>query len=191
MNNTEALNDKAIVEAIQQGSYSAFERVFKKFYQPLCRFALGYLKDIDASEELVQQVFFNFWEKHEFIIIQTSLKSYLFQAVRNASLNTLKHEQVKANAHVELSIENESSTSYEVEQNELSDQIELTIAKMPTERQKIFRMSRFEELKYKEIAKELNISIKTVENQMGKALKYLREELAHFLTLLIFFLTNQ
>ncbi|MGB0431679.1 MAG: RNA polymerase sigma-70 factor [Bacteroidia bacterium] len=191
MTNSTENTDKAIIKAIKGGSYNAFEKVFKTYYEPLCRFAIGYLKDADASEELVQQVFFNYWERHDQIDINTSIKSYLFQSVRNTALNSLKHEQVKAMAKVELTKNDDYETQYVVEENELSHRIETAITKMPTERQKIFKMSRFEELKYKEIAAELNISIKTVENQMGKALKYLRTELAQWLSILLIFFTHK
>jgi RNA polymerase sigma-70 factor (ECF subfamily) len=187
----ENTEDALLVKAIENGSYSAFEKVFKSYYNQLCAFAIGFLKDKDATEELVQQVFFNYWEKRQQINIQTSIKAYLYQSVRNASYNALKHEQVKEQAHIELYKEDEGEVAYDLEQNELGNAIANAVEKMPTERQRIFKMSKYEEKKYREIAEELGISIKTVENQMGKALKYLRTELAYLLTALIIFLINR
>jgi len=179
-------SDAAVVDAIRSGSYQAFERTFKTYYGALCGFAMGYLKDKDSSEEAVQHIFFNFWEKRESIQITSSLKSYLYQSTRNHCLNVLKHEQVKTKAHVELT-HDERGEENEIEAAELSDRIENAIAELPVERQRIFRMSRFEELKYKEIAEKLNISVKTVENQMGKALKHLRQALADVLPIILWF----
>ncbi|MFY0671993.1 MAG: RNA polymerase sigma-70 factor [Bacteroidia bacterium] len=192
MNSTKANNeDSLLVSAISNGSYNAFEKVFKSYYNQLCAFAIGFLKDKDATEELVQQVFFNYWEKREQIKIQTSIKAYLYQSVRNASFNALKHEQVKAQAHIELSQTDEGEIDYDIEQNEMAIAINNAVEKMPAERRRIFKLSKYEDKKYREIAAELDISIKTVENQMGKALKFLRTELAHLVSLIIFLCFDQ
>lgn len=151
---------------------------------------MGYLKDRDATEEAVQQVFYIVWERRESINITTSFKAYLYQAVRNHCLNALKHEQVKASAHGELLREDEPEEENNLESIELRERIDQAISELPTERQKIFRMSRFEELKYKEIAEKLQISVKTVENQMGKALKHLRESLSELIPLLLWLFVN-
>lgn len=190
MDTVVAHNDAAVVDAIKGGSYSAFERVFKTHYGPLCAFAMGYLKDKDATEEVVQQVFYNVWDRRKTTNITSSFKAYLYQAVRNHCLNTLKHEQVKASAHGELLRGEEPGEENNLESIELKERIDAAISELPTERQKIFRMSRFEELKYKEIAEKLQISVKTVENQMGKALKHLRESLSELMPIVIWLLTN-
>lgn len=188
-------SDTAIIDAIQEGSYAAFEKVFNAYYAPLSRFAMGYIGDQDQSEEIVQQVFFHYWEKHTELQINSSIKAYLYQAVRNHCLNALKHEQVKNRTEQIMLRDEEPSEENILEGLELEERIDLTISEMPTERQRIFRMSRFEELKYREIAEQLNISIKTVENQMGKALKYMREQLSDLLPtvfwLLIIFFSNE
>lgn len=190
MLNTSTHTDSQLIKAIKEGSYSAFEKVFKSYYEALCRFAMGYLGDADLCEEAVQQVFFTYWERREQINIQTSVKSYLYQAVKNNCLNTLKHEQVKLAAQSTIMQDEELNEQAEIEQDELISRIENVISEMPTERQKIFRMSRFDELKYREIAEKLSISIKTVENQMGKALKFLREQLAEVVAIFLWMLIN-
>ena len=173
---------------IREGDREAFEVVFKTYYEDLGRYAFSLLKRQDDSEDLVQQVFVNFWEKREKTIISGSLKSYLFRSVHNSCLNIIKHEKVKAN-YVSYSNYYDSKYQVEVEEKmvakELSERIEEAINTLPTQCARIFRMNRMDELKYKEIAKELNLSVKTVENQIGKALKLMRGSLADYLVGLI------
>ena len=128
------------------------------------------------------------WEKRADLEITLSLKSYLYRAVHNHCLNRFKHATVRE-AHREYT-ENFIPQSYEsvtevIHANELEERIEKAVSTLPEQCQKAFRMSRFEELKYQEIADQLGISIKTVENQIGKALKILRSELADYLPSLL------
>ncbi len=120
------------------------------------------------------------------IMIDSSLKSYLYRAVRNAALNRLKHEKVKANhvAFVTSRNENFVSPADELEETELHFRIQRALKKLPEQCRVVFEMSRFEELKYTEIAERLGISVKTVENQMGKALRIMREQLNDYLPLI-------
>lgn len=166
----------------------SFEQLFRNQYAPLCGYARKYIDDLDQSEEVVQDVFVNLWQKRSTIEITSTIESYLFRAVRNTCLNILKHFKVREKHKEGI------SASYDhygdradnlVLEIELMNQIENLISGLPPERQKVFRMSRFEEMKYKEIAEELGISIKTVEAQMGKALKYLRENLGDYLPMIL------
>ena len=162
--------------------------LFRSHYSDLCAYANVYLKDPDASEEVVQEVFFKLWSKRDTIEITSSKQSYLFRAVRNGSLNLIKHinirEEYKAYNKREISY-GETEHYDEVIASELEQKISKAIEELPTERRKIFILSRYEGLKYSEIAEKLGISPKTVENQMGKALKYMREHLKEYLTILI------
>lgn len=180
------MNDSKLLEGIRSGNASYYEEVFRKYYQPLCLFALKYVKDHSESEEIVQDVFVRIWQKKEELVISTSLKSYLYQAIRNTCLNHLKHNNIKLeyqkNAANPSSTANAGDTLVALE---LEVRIRDTLNKLPTERKKIFLMSRNDGLKYREIAEKLNISIKTVENQMSKALQFLKSELADFLSLII------
>lgn len=173
-------------EKIQSGDISAYEKIFKDYYSFLCRQAFKILNDADEAEEIVQEIFVRIWNKRQEISINSSLKNYLIQSVKNRCFNHIKHHAVRR----------EYSNEYSKEQNfiddanplitsELDKKIEKAINRLPVERKKIFLMSRQEGLKYKEIADALGISIKTVENQMGKALKHLREELVEYLTIAI------
>lgn len=173
------------------GSRGDFEKLFRTHYSYLCAFANKFLKDQDAAEEIVQEVFVNLWKKRNELSINTSLKSYLFTAVRNSSLNLIKHINIRENykAHNKLEIEHqENYLGDSILANELEERIHTSINMLPTERKKIFILSRYEGLKYREIAEKLNISVKTVENQMGKAMKALRESLKDYLTVTILIL---
>ena len=161
------------------------ERLFRLHYGPLCGFALGYLKDKDQAEDIVQELFSRLWQDREGLSIQTSVKSYLFAAVRNRCLNALavKKRMLPLDDGMEAVPAGE-----EPEENELSERmarVQAAIEALPTERRKVFRLSRNEGLKYHQIAERLEISVKTVENQMGKALKSLREELADLMPVLL------
>lgn len=171
---------------------SDFEELFNTHYSNLCAYANNFLKDVDASEEVVQEVLFKLWTNKDTIIITTSIQSYLFRAVRNASLNVLKHVNIREDykLHHEYEMQNEQSSEDEMIVSELEQKIREAIDQLPVERKKVFIMSRYEGLKYKEIAEKLNISVSTVENQMVKALKYLRNELADYLPWLILFFSD-
>ncbi len=175
-------------KAIQEGDETAFEMIFKSHYEPLCNYAYSFLQDRDEAEETVQATFLNVWEKKEKITIETSLKAYLYRAVRNSCLNAIKHAKVKKKHSDEAGLSLERSQD-SVFQTVISSELDLKIGDalmvLPEQCRLIFKMSRFEELKYAEIATQLNISVKTVENQIGKALKIMRVQLKEYLPILI------
>ena len=185
---------KSTAVRIKNGDRKAFEELFHSYYTPLCRFAFRYVKDADDSEEIVQDTFVNFWNRRESISVEASLKSYLFTSVRNKCLNHLKHlSVVREHEHYVLAESSGLSDDDELVTEELAVRIRQAVNNMPEQRKRIFQMSRDEGLRYKEIAEYLNISIKTVENQIGQALKYLRTELSDFLVLLwmVYFIINE
>lgn len=158
--------------------------MFKAKYPPLCAFAFGIVKDNDVAEEIVQEVFVKLWAQRDEVDINTSMHSYLYSAVRNSALNQIKHLKVKEAYKKQNKIERDAREAIitdELVGSELDKQIKDAIARLPSERKKIFLLSRTQGLKYKEIAEKLGISVKTVENQMGKALATLRQELAEYL----------
>ncbi|WP_153799918.1 RNA polymerase sigma-70 factor [Foetidibacter luteolus] len=166
-----------------------FEQVFKTNFKNLHAYACTILKNEAAAEEMVQQVFYKIWEKKDELTIHVSVKAYLYRSVHNLCLNQLTHQQVKA-SHQSYTMQQakhyeEDSASARVRQAELESNIRKALNELPEQCRTIFQMSRFEDLKYHEIAKALGISIKTVENQMGKALKLMRLKLVEFLPLLI------
>jgi RNA polymerase sigma-70 factor (family 1) len=185
--------DQTVFFAIRSGQISAFEMLFKTYYTPLCRYAASFLKDPDGAEEIVQAAFIGFWEKRESISIDSSVKSYLYRAIRNACLNELKHEQVKQKYLANESFKGEALTEpadHLAIHGELEEKIRVAIQKLPEQCRLIFTMSRFEELKYHEIAEQLNLSVKTVENQMGKALKIMRAQLKEYLPILAILMSH-
>ncbi len=156
-----------------------FEQLFREYFSPLCNFALGYVNDLDTAKEIVQEVFINLWDKKDSITSDKSVKAYLFTSVRNRCLNYIRDHK-KFRSYVldveledyEMVFENNSMT-----QTETQIKIQQAIEKLPEKCRQVFQLSRFDELKYKEIAEKMGISIKTVEAQVSKALKILREEL--------------
>jgi RNA polymerase sigma-70 factor (family 1) len=185
------LSEQQYWQLISEGDKNAFEQLFKTYYTPLCNYACSLIKDIDESEEVVQNMFYNIWNKREALQINNSVKSYLYRAVHNDCLNKIKHGKIKSvyaedyKKSADASFEDASKT---LQAKELGKQINEAIASLPEQCGIVFKLSRFENLKYTEIAEHLNISVKTVENHMGKALKIMRERLKDHLHLLIWLL---
>jgi RNA polymerase sigma-70 factor (ECF subfamily) len=176
------------IDFIRNGNEAAFEKVFKMYFRNLHAFAYTFTKDDDIAEEIVQNVFFRIWEKKNQLQIDDSLRAYLYRSVHNESLNHIKHLKVKTSFQLQYSDHMESSNqdaSHQMIASELEDKIQKAINELPQQCRTIFQMSRFEQLKYQQIADQLNLSIKTVENQMGKALKVLRIKLVEYLPFLL------
>jgi RNA polymerase sigma-70 factor, ECF subfamily len=179
-----------LFDQVKKGDKKAFETLFREFYSHLCAYANTFVKDIDVAQDLVQEFLFHIWKIKADLPSDVPVKAYLFKSVHNRCLNVIKHQQIKGkyeqhtlNEHKDNCFEESYSES-----EELHDKIRKTIDKLPPERKKVFIMHRYEELKYKEIAEKLNISIKTVENQIGKALAFLREELKDYIPILLLIL---
>lgn len=162
----------------------AFEELFREFFPPLMSFARKILVYEDDAREVVHTVFINLWEKREKIDLSTSLKSYLFTSVHNRSLNVIR-DRKKFSSEEVPEMAGEWDVSTQIESMELEEKINEAIESLPEKCRQIFELNRFDGLKYGEIAMQLNISLKTVENQMSKALKILREKLLKYLTLLL------
>lgn len=185
------LEEQNFNEALHQGNMVVFEQVFRNYYERLCNYANTILNDMDEAEEIVQGTFMGLWEKRSHIQIHTALKSYLYQSVRNNCLNHLDHLKVRQ-THREYFIHSADMSADSGVQttlaNELEKQIEEAVSSLPPQCQTVFRLSRFEGLSYAEIAQQLDISVKTIENHMGKALRIMRERLKDYLPLLMWFL---
>jgi RNA polymerase sigma-70 factor (ECF subfamily) len=182
------LPEQQQLEALIAGDITAFEMLFKTYYQPLCNYAYTFLQDKEESEEIVQTTFLSVWEKRDTLAIRTSVRPYLYAMVRNACLNVIKHEKIKqkyVGEEMALASVGHDSVAHAVASSELEIKIQEAMSKLPEQCRLVFKLSRFEELKYAEIAEQLQISIKTVENHMGKALKIMREQLKDYLPLLI------
>ena len=185
------LENEAIGTLLAQRDETAFEQVFKTYFKRLHAYAFTILRDEEEAEEMVQQVFFKLWERNENLSLTGSVSSYLYRAVHNESLNYIKHQKVRSNhqLHVAYSMKNEvEHPAKKVIAGELEKKIHAALNELPEQCRTIFQMSRFDELKYREIADKLGISVKTVENQMGKALKLLRAKLVDFLIFILLFI---
>jgi RNA polymerase sigma-70 factor (ECF subfamily) len=171
------------VERIRAGDSAAFEALFHAYHAPLCAFAYRYVAARDLAEEIVQEVFLFVWERRETWDVRTSVKNYLFTAVRNASLSYLRHERVVRRRQaetVELFAHPVESTDTETRTAELVAAVHRAVGRLPERCRLIFTLHREQGLTYAEIAGVLEISPKTVEVQMGRALKALRKTLAGF-----------
>jgi RNA polymerase sigma-70 factor (family 1) len=185
--------DNQLIENIRKGDTRSFEQVFNLYAENLVRYAATIVKDADDAEDIVQQLFVSIWDKKGIPDVNTSLKSYLYKSVYNTSLNKLKQAKVKEQYATHITYVSDGLTSGAnamVEQKETAAIIEQAINELPEQCRLIFRMSRMEQLKYQEIADQLGLSVKTVENQMGKALKHMRERLKDYIMILIVYYLN-
>jgi RNA polymerase sigma-70 factor (ECF subfamily) len=160
------------------GSRDTFRKVFDACYEGLCRYAFTIVRDFDQAEDIVQSMFMKLWEKREELDITTSVRSYLFRAVYNQCMNHLEHSAIKTkyDAHVRIDAGRDEQQP-EVFPDELGENIRKAVESLPPQCRSIFMMSRYEELKHTEIAERLGISVNTIQNQVCKALKLLREAL--------------
>ena len=176
-------------QLIREGNKAAFEKLFKDYYDALCDYAYTIVKDRDESDEVIQNVFYNIWNKRLTLNVNVPVKAYLYKAVYNESLNKLKHEKVKmayvADYKHKFSTVKVSDSASHIDVKELEQTIQKVLDELPPQCNNVFKLSRFENLTYPEIAVKLGISVKTVESHMGKALKSMRTNLKEYLSLLI------
>jgi RNA polymerase sigma-70 factor (ECF subfamily) len=157
------------------------EQYFHEYFEVLHRYAYTLLKDNDDAKDVVQSVFTQLWQKREALTIRQSARAYLYAATHNHCLNRIKSEKIRQNHHSRFAANEDYTTTGEQEQLTLKDLKKEVLSAMdaiPEKCREIFYKSRFEEKSYQEIAKELGISVKTVEAQMGKALRILRTTLS-------------
>ncbi|MDN5286676.1 MAG: polymerase sigma-70 factor [Mucilaginibacter sp.] len=187
------MDNKEMTASLINENEAVFEQLFKKHFRELHAYAFSLLKDWDVAEEIVQALFLKLWERNDWEHIQTSIKSYLYKSVYHDSLNYLRRQKVQLRyqtltAH---SMKNHTDDAAgKLKLSELEQHLNKALNKLPEKCRAIFHLSRFEELKYQEIANQLDISIKTVETHMGKALRILRKEMKEFLPLIALMLFN-
>lgn len=176
---------KNITNKIRQGNLQEFEKVFKEFYPHLCLYALRFVKTKDLSEEIVQNLFCQIWENRKNLNIHTSIKAYLYRSTYHNALQMLrkKGSQNKYEEYIKHHYNESNSTGDTLEEKEINKIVQQTLSTLPQRCGIIFKMSRFDGLKYQEIAQKLSISIKTVEANMGKALKAFRHNLKDYMCL--------
>ncbi len=175
--------DSRWAHQIREDSESAFEALYHAYFIPLLRFCGRFISQPETAETIVQETFWKIWQNRARLNPSASIRSYLYTIVRNQALQHLRRQRLE-NSIGEILIEDERQpvTPEEVlHSNELRQQIESAINHLPERCRLIFAMNRFDSLTYSEIAEVLGISLKTVETQMGRALKSLRHQLAEFL----------
>jgi RNA polymerase sigma-70 factor, ECF subfamily len=169
------------------GNLHAFEQLFKSLFKPLCGFALKYVGDTDDAKNVVHEVFIALWEKYDSLPEQTNFKSYLYTGVKNRCLNHIRDK--KKHLMLEQVVDHPvTELETALEATELETRIDRAIGSLPEKCRLVFEMNRIEGLKYAQIAEKMQISIKTVEAQMSKALALLRDHLKEFLTIIIILL---
>jgi RNA polymerase sigma-70 factor, ECF subfamily len=173
INNEHLFNDPQFDEA-------AFDQLFIKYFTPLCAYCqYKFGLDFDLAKDIVQNGFIKLWESRHAI---SSEKAYLYKIVTNTCLNVLSQQKVKQR-HEKYIVQNTPTSMFtDVDMKQLGADIDRAVAELPEQMRRIFELSRYEGLKYSEIALRLNISIKTVETQISRALIKLKQKLSHYLT---------
>lgn len=177
-------SDADLIRRIRGGDDRALEEVFRRYYAGMCFFVRRFVHAPDVAEELVQDVFFKLWSKRESLNEIDALKTYLYRAARNTALNHLRRRKLEQNWEEREAQRGEpqstEGTDHATSSDEVRRAVVAAIERLPTRCREIFLLSRDGGLTYGEIAATLGISIKTVETQMGRALKSLRLSLAKF-----------
>lgn len=183
------MDEKQQLLRLQEGNEKAYKEIFIEYYAPLSEYASQYVLDKEA-EEVVQELMLHLWETRENLIVESSLKSYLFTAVKHRCLNAIKkkryHEQVHLILYEKIKDQFENPDYYMI--NELSDNIEKAMRELQDTYRETFLLSRFGELSNTQIANHLNVSIKTVEYRITQSLKILRIKLKDYLLFVVFLL---
>ncbi len=178
-------------DRLEAGDLKVFEMLFNMQYKPLCHFAQRFVFDLDTAREIVQDIFVRIWEKRASLPVNKSLETYLYTSVRNKCLDYLKHlnveyeyEKMRIREIQEYDNNSFNTSNQPLEAlitEELENAIKTALENLPEKCREIFKLSRYKGLKYREIAEELNISVKTVETQMTRAIYSMRKELSSFL----------
>lgn len=175
--------DKTLLDRLRSGDEQALDTLFETWHGYLFKIAYSMLGDTDAAKDAVQDVFIRFWQKRDEIEVKHTLKGYLQRAIVNQCLAVLRQQKNFSSPDSQQGLlpDPTPSASDHLHANLLENLIHAAIDRLPEQCRLIFRLSRFEELSHREIAEHLHLSPKTIENQIGKALRILREELAPWL----------
>lgn len=175
-----------LLASLKKGKKEALETIYKKYYGELFVYGNSLIKNEEATRDILQNIFLRMWENHKNIIINTSLRSYLYNAVRNKCIDYIKHENVQNNFRKVINLGDSylhkkllDSDKEIDEKNDFEKKLELVnkaIEKLPPERKEIFKMSRLHRMSNQQIADALNLSKRTVETQIYRALISLRKE---------------
>ncbi len=186
--NHTSLVEKVLISKLKVGDHSAFSSIFTAYYQDLVMFATRFTHGLNDAEEIVQDTFLRLWEEHESVKINISLKSYLLKIVQNKCIDWYRHNKI-IRTYNNYVIEGAPQFTYDTDRyilySELQEQIEAALDKLPEEISEVFRMNRNKGLKYHEIADILDVSIRTIEVRIGKALHMLHNHLKGYFVIII------
>lgn len=172
-------SDKIILEQLQSGDKGGLKRLFDLFYQPLVMYAQQFIPKKEEAEDLVQEVFIRFWESKSYMEVKSNVRSYIYQSVRNACINYIKaNARYKFGTFKDLPEISEEEMLDELDWNDYIQEIYSKINLLPSRTQVIFKSVVIENLKYKEVAAKLNISVNTVKTSLSRALTVLRTDLS-------------
>ena len=179
--------DHLLISGLKNGDRTVFEQIFRTYYPELCGFSLRYLVDPLVAEEVIQDLFCKLWFRREELVINSSLKSYLYKAAVNHSINYIRHLEMQRKYFdfVGFEVDEISGGSHTDPDGELSGLVQKALLELPGKRREIFEMSRFDGMKYHEIAEKLGISIKTVEAQVSRALEFMRKYLKEYISIIL------
>ena len=177
------MNDSDLLDRLREGDARAFDSIFREHYPHLVSFAGHMLRDHAAGEEIAQDVMVELWRRHASLEVRSSLRAYLVRAARNRCLNDIRHRRIRRKAEPLLVLDATPVAAADagVATGELEAALRDAVAALPERCREVFELSRVRGLRYAEIADAMEISVKTVEAQMGKALRLLRERLAPWL----------
>ena len=180
-----------LVAALKIDSHEAFVQIFRHYYPDLVMFASRFILDRETCEDIVQEAFMKIWSNRKILEIRTTLRTYLIHLVQNLALNELKHRKVKTlyqdkNHEMILALSTEEHMFY----TELSSAVDTLLANLDPAERETYVMSRVQRLKYTEIAQRLNISVRTVEVRISKAVSYLQRNLSTFRSIFLLILLS-
>ena len=186
MENNTANLDNWLIKRLVEGDYKAFTTLFKRYFTDLCNYSNGIIANEEAAKDIVVDCYLKIWDNHKELEIKNSFRVYIFGFVHKRSLNYLRHRAVQIKYQqekrmLEMDVDYQNSPLKSIEVSELKEKITSSIASLPEKCQEIFKLSRFEDKTYDEIAQELDISIGTVRTQMSRALEKLRKALRSYI----------
>lgn len=187
-----AENDAKYSKGLREGDRVVFEQIFREYYPLLCSHARRYILDKSTAEEVVQDFFCKIWEKRAEIQVNTSFNNYLYKSVINHCYNHFRKVETERKI-IDYSSEDLSEVQTvhsTMHSSELDNRLSSALLQLPEKRREIFEMSRFDGLKYHEIAEKLNISVKTVETQMTRSLEFLRKYLKEYITTILLIIST-
>lgn len=187
--------EQQLISRISRGDASAFEKLFDQYWEFLHNVAYNRLESADVADDLVQDVFADLWNNRQSLEIHTSVRSYLYQAIKHKVYNHIRHKSVRnkekyiRRIHDEYYMTSSSlNTEETVQCNELSGLLDEEVEQLSGKTRTIFQLSRKHHYTHQEIAEELDCSKKTVEYHIGKVLSILRMNLGKYVTVLMPFL---